>query len=116
VTDKAHLNGSEKTESQVQPETLPKGDKTTNYLAISTTWVEHADGSREARYHMVTIDPASHRTRSILLGIADDACQHEMCGVLMAVDLFAEYMTADSQGAVHSDGRHYQPAVQTTIE
>lgn len=116
MTEKAHLNGSEKTESAARPERLPRGAKTIDYVAISVTWVELADGAREARYHMVKIDGATHRTRSILLGIADDPCPHEMCGLLVAMDLFAEYAAAPGQESAHSDGRHSRPAVQTTID
>jgi hypothetical protein len=116
VTDASHLNGSEKTESLAKPDKLPRGAKTIDYVAISVTWVEQADGAFEARYHMVNIDAATHRTRSVLLGVADDPCRHELCGMLMAMDLFADYVAAPEQRAVHSDGRHYRPAVQTTIE
>jgi hypothetical protein len=116
VTEKAHLNGSEKTESAAKPEKLPRGAKTTNYVAVSATWVETAEGARETRYHMVKIDSATHRTRSVLLGVADDACDHEVCGMIMAMDLYYEYASGDATRVVGSSGRHAAPAVQTTIE
>lgn len=92
TASKAHLNGSEKTESRDKAPALPPRWVLTQYTALVAAVYTNAEGDRESRYTLNTMDLTSKRIVPILLGVGTEPCPHRLCQLIGAMDLAAEQM------------------------